>query len=529
MKNGKNTLIVTLLLVIGALLGSIVTNIFHSRRLVVLQEQSRNWDKLNLVLRQVEQNYVDDVDSKKLTEDILPLIMHELDPHSVYLPPKNLEDADGSLQGGFEGIGITFNVPEDTAIVINVIPGGPSDKAGLISGDRIIKVGERNVAGVKFSQDSLVSLMRGKAGTKVVVEILREKETVRFEIVRDKIPDKSVGVAYMMDDTTGYIKLTKFSRTSYKEFKEASAKLAEAGMTKLIFDLRDNNGGYLDQALLLSNEFLPAGSLIVYMDGKHRKREEFRADGRGECLDMELYVLVDEGSASSSEIFAGAMQDNDRATIFGRRTFGKGVVQEPIYFSDNSGLRLTVARYYTATGRCIQRPYTSNDKNYAYDLYERYAHGEMMEADSIKVNDSLKFVTPGGKTVYGGGGIIPDVFVPLDTVGVTDLLVKINRQSYILRFSSVLADRYRTELRKVADLHSLNRLFDRINLESEFLQYLSDNGLSVDRRQWRISKDIVLTQLRALTGRYSPLEDLAFYPIVAKIDNVLEAAYNYAD
>lgn len=527
MGNSKKTLMAILLVVIGALLGAILTNISYSRRQAALQLGDRNWAKLNLVLQQVEQNYVDKIDSRKLTEDILPLIMQELDPHSVYLPPANLEEADRSLQGGFEGIGITFNVPEDTAIIINVIPGGPSEKAGLLSGDRIIKIGDRNVAGVKFSQDSMVSLMKGPAGTKVVLDILRDGEMVPFVVVRDKIQEKSIGVAYMMDDTTGYVKLTKFSRTSYKEFREAAAGLAEAGMKRMIFDLRDNNGGYLDQALLLSNEFLPAGSLIVYMEGEHRSREEFRADGRGKYQDVELYMLVDEGSASSSEIFAGAMQDNDRATIFGRRSFGKGVVQEPVYFSDNSGLRLTVARYYTATGRCIQKPYTANDRDYAYDLYERYAHGEMMVADSMRINDSLKFVTPGGKTVYGGGGIIPDVFVPLDTVGVTDLLVKINRQSYILKFSSILADRYRSQLRKITDLKSLNRLFDSIDMESAFLQYLAENGLAVDNRQWKISRDVVLTQLRALTGRYSPLEDLAFYPIVADIDNVVEVAYNY--
>ncbi len=528
MENGKKTLTVVLLLLIGALLGGIVNNLAVTRRQQSLKvSSSHNWDKLNLILQQIDRNYVDKVDHDRITEDILPILMRELDPHSVYLPPRTLEKADEDLQGGFEGIGISFNVPEDTAIVISVISGGPSSKAGLLSGDRILKVGERNVAGVKINQDTLVSLMKGPAGSVVGLDILRDGELVHFEVERGKIPVKSIDVAYMLDKNTGYIKLSKFSRTSYAEFMEAASGLTEKGMKKMVFDLRDNTGGYLDQALLLSNEFLPKGKIIVYMEGEHRSREEFRSDGRGKYQDIELYMLVNEGSASSSEIFAGAMQDNDRATIFGRRSFGKGVVQEPIYFSDNSGIRLTVARFYTATGRCIQRPYKPGSDEYEYDIYERYLHGEMMDADSIPVNDSLKYLTPSGKVVYGGGGIIPDVFVPIDTVGVTDLLVKINRQSYTVKFSSVLADRYRPELRQIHDLQSLNRLLDRMDIEGEFLGYLSDNGVKVNMAQWNISRKVVLTQLRALTGRYSPMEDNAFYPIIAAIDNVVEAAVAY--
>lgn len=528
MESGKKTLAVVLLLLIGALLGGIVNNVAVSRRQHSLKvSASHNWDKLNLVLEQIDLNYVDKVDYEKITEKILPVLMRELDPHSVYLPPKSLEKADEDLQGGFEGIGITFNVPEDTAIIISVISGGPSSKAGLLSGDRILKVGERNVAGVKINQDTLVSLMKGPAGSKVDLDILREGELVRFEVERGKVPVKSIDVAYMLNDSTGYVKLSKFSRTSYTEFMKAASALAEKGMKRMIFDLRDNSGGYLDQALLLSNEFLPEGKIIVYMEGEHRSREEFRSDGRGKYQDVELFMLVNEGSASSSEIFAGAMQDNDRATIFGRRTFGKGVVQEPVYFGDNSGIRLTVARFYTATGRCIQRPYDSGNDGYEYDIYERYLHGEMTDADSIPVNDSLKFLTPAGKVVYGGGGIIPEVFVPIDTVGVSDLLVRINRQSYTVKYSSVLADRYRGELRKVTDLKSLEALLDRMDIEESFLKYLSENGVEVDMKQWNVSREVVLTQLRALTGRYSPLEDNAFYPIIDGIDNVMEVAENY--
>ena len=483
------------------------------------------WDKLELVLQQIDQNYVDDIDRGKLTEEILPVILRDLDPHSVYLPPENLKQANAELEGNFDGIGITFNVPEDTAIVISVIAGGPSERAGLMSGDRIVSVDGKNVAGVQINQDSLVGMLKGVSGTKVRLDILRDGDTVEFEVTRDKIPVKSIDVAYMLDDTTGYMKLSKFTRTSYEEFEAALPALLEAGMTKLIFDLRDNSGGYMDQALLLSNEFLPEESLIVYMEGAHRPRQNFYADGSGKCQDIELAVLVNENSASSSEIFAGAMQDNDRGLIYGRRSYGKGMVQEPIFFTDNSGIRLTVARFYTATGRCIQKPYTpGDDMDYVYDIYERYAHGEMTDADSIVRNDSLKYITPKGNVVYGGGGIIPDVFVPIDTVGVTDLLIQINRQALTVKYASEVADGYRGRLREVSSLEGLNALLDSMDLEDGFLSYLARKGVAVDMDQWQLSRRFVLTQLRALVGRYSTLDDNAFYPILAEIDNVIQAA-----
>lgn len=520
------TLKLVLWSVIMLLAGSIVTRVAMMRgnadRYYV---DGHGWDKLELVLQQIDQNYVDDIDRGKLTEEILPVILGDLDPHSVYLPPENLKQANAELEGNFDGIGITFNVPEDTAIVISVIAGGPSERAGLMSGDRIMTVDGKNVAGVRIDQDSLVGMLKGVSGTKVRLDILRDGENVEFEVIRDKIPVKSIDVAYMLDDTTGYMKLSKFTRTSYEEFEAALPALLEAGMTKLIFDLRDNSGGYMDQALLLSNEFLPEESLIVYMEGAHRPRQNFYADGSGKCQDIELAVLVNENSASSSEIFAGAMQDNDRGLIYGRRSYGKGMVQEPIFFTDNSGIRLTVARFYTATGRCIQKPYTPGDgADYVYDIYERYVHGEMTSADSIARNDSLKYITPGGNVVYGGGGIIPDVFVPIDTTGVTDLLIQINRQALTVKYASEAADKYRSELRDVASLDELNALLDSMDLESGFLAYLRLREVTVDMEQWRVSRQFVLTQLRALVGRYSSLDDNAFYPILAEIDNVIQAA-----
>ncbi len=479
------------------------------------------WSKLLLVLDQIEKNYVDTIDYEKMVEGLLPQVMEKLDPHSVYLPPIELEAADESLVGNFSGIGIQFNVPNDTAIVISVIQGGPSEKAGLLSGDRIMKVDGKDVAGVKINQDSLVKMLKGPRGSKVQVHVKRDDlaELLPFEILRDMVPVKSVDVAMMLDDSLGYVKLSKFSKTSYIEFMEGVMPLVAQGMKDLVFDLRDNSGGYLDQALRLSNEFLAEGELIVYMEGHNRQREDFKASGKGLLKDLGLYVLINESSASSSEIFAGAIQDNDRGTIVGRRSYGKGLVQEPVYFTDKSGIRLTVARFYTPTGRCIQKPY---DENYQMDIIERYRHGEMLSADSIKRVDSLKFVTPKGKEVYGGGGIIPDVFVPIDTTGVTDFLVACNRKSMVVKFSNVLADRYRKDLRQVKDFEDLEELVSRIDIGKEFLEYARINGIVPKRGEWDESKWIIVPQLCGLMGRYTVLDDNAFYPYLLKIDNVID-------
>ncbi len=508
----------TLVILFGVIL--LITTIKRNRELEV---KSGNWDKLMLVLTQLDENYVDSINHDKITETLIPRLLETLDPHSIYLPPQELQNAEEVLDGNFDGIGIEFNVPNDTAIVVTVFTGGPSERAGLVSGDRIIKVNGENVAGVKMNQDSLVKRLRGKSGTMVEVSVKRGHSgtLVPFKIKRDKIPLKSVDVSYMMDSETGYIKLSKFSRTSHKEFVEAVEGLQKEGMKSLIFDLRGNTGGYLDQALLLSNEFLKKGDLIVYMEGLHRKREDFYADAGGRCKDLQLKVLIDENSASSSEIFAGAIQDNDRGTIIGRRSFGKGLVQEPINFTDKSGLRLTVARFYTPSGRSIQKPFS---KDYGNDIAERFIHGEMMNADSIKVDSTLKFTTPKGKVVYGGGGITPDIFVPLDTVGMNKYFIKISNLAYAFKFSSLLADQYRERLRTIKNLPSLKQFYGEIGLEQKFMTYLSENKMSPKPEEWKPCREVVLTQIEAYVGRYTPLEDRAFYPIISQIDNVLTIA-----
>jgi len=515
-----------LLWIITILLAALlVQNIFGNRakNTINIDKTKDDWAKLMLVLGSVDNDYVDEIDHKSVTEDILPVIMSKLDPHSVYLPPVDMEEADTELQGGFDGIGIQFTVPNDTAVVSNVIVGGPSEKAGILSGDRIIKVDSVIIAGVGKPQDSMVRLMRGKKGTKVTVSVKREGESnlIPFDIIRDKIPVNSVDVSFMINDTTGYIKLSKFTRTSYFEVLKAAVELNEKGMKRLIFDLRDNTGGFLDQAILISNEFLDKGELIVYMEGRNRKREDVFADGTGSLKETELAVLINESSASSSEIFAGAMQDNDRATLYGVRSFGKGLVQEPVYFSDGSGIRLTVARYHTPTGRCIQKPYTDN---YEYDIYERYLNGEMMSADSIKVNDSLKYTTPGGRIVYGGGGIIPDIFVPMDTTGVTEYLVKCNRQSLQIKFTNQITDANRSRMRQITDMDALYEFLDSLSIKEKFIRFTTSKGIVPTEEEWNISGEFILTQLRALIGRYTAMDDKAFYPIYLTIDKTVQTA-----
>ena len=510
--------------VLGVAVGALAVLAYdsYSQKKNLIRVQYGDWRKLNLILDQIDRNYVDTINVNDVTEAAITAALAELDPHSVYMPPVELTEAETDLAGNFDGIGIQFNVPNDTAIVLEVIPGGPSEKVGLQKGDRILKVGEKDIAGVRFPQDSMVRRMKGPAGTKVTVTVGRGNERIPFEITRGKIPMHCVDAAFMINDTTGYIKLSKFSRTTFTEVTEASAKLVGEGMTRLIFDLRDNTGGYLDQALLLSDMFLRKGDEIVYMQGLHRKKDNYKADGKGLLQDIGLTVLINESTASSSEIFAGAIQDNDRGVIIGRRSFGKGLVQEPIYFSDGSGVRLTVARFYTPSGRCIQKPYS---EDYQYDIYKRYADGEMYDADSIKVDSTAAYKTVAGRTVYGGGGIIPDIFVPVDTTRVTKFFIACNKKATQMRFASAMFDRYKGSLTEIGDYDELNRFLDRMNLPAAFREYASSkDGISCTQKEWDETSDYLLPQLRALVGRYSRLGENAFYKMYLNVDVTLKKA-----
>ena len=521
MKRFNITLVIALLgVVVGVLLTLITVRLlgFHKE----FDGDYNRWRKLNLILQEVEKNYVDTIDMEGMTDAAVIAALSELDPHSVYLPPVELTESETELSGNFEGIGITFNVPNDTAIVLNPVIGGPSEKAGLMQGDRIVRVNDRNVAGVKMPQDTMVRLMKGPKGSKVRITVSRNGTLIPFDIIRDKIPVHCVDAAFMIDKTTGYIKLSKFTRTTCKEFTEAADKLLAQGMTRLLFDLRDNSGGYFDQSWKLANEFLEQGDEVVYMEGRHRPRQNFDADGRGRLKDVQLSVLIDEGTASSSEIFSGAIQDNDRGIIVGRRSFGKGLVQEPINFTDGSGIRLTVSRFHTPSGRCIQKPY---DKDYKYDIYERYAHGEMTSADSMKVDTTAVFYTVRGRRVYGGGGIIPDIFVPMDTTRATNFYIQCNKKATQMRFAQEMFDRFSGSLAGIDDFDSLDSYLDGIDVASRFLDYASRvDGLKPQAGEWEETAPYMMPQLKALVGRFSKLGDEAFYRFYIPIDDTIQAA-----
>ncbi len=487
----------------------------------ILSAQYIEWRKLNLILSEIERNYVDTLDQAGMTDAAIAGALAQLDPHSVYLPPVKRQQADEELAGNFEGIGIQFNVPNDTAIVLEVIPGGPAEKAGMQPGDRLLKVDDKVIAGVKFPQDSMVRRMKGPSGTKVVVTVGRGRDVIPFEIIRGKIPLHSIDAAFMVDDTVGYVRLAKFSSSTRKDFVEAYTGLLGQGMKHLMMDLRDNTGGFLDQALLLSNEFLSRGDTIVYMEGLHRPREVFRADGKGRLQDIGLTVLISENSASSSEIFAGAIQDNDRGTIVGRRSFGKGLVQEQFAFTDESGLRLTVARFYTPSGRCIQKPYD----DYEYDIYNRYTGGEVFSADSVKLNTEDVHYTRGGRVVYGGGGIMPDVFVPMDTTSASPFYIACNRKTTQMRFAAAMFDKYSNQLLAIDNYRDMDTFLKRIDIPSQFRRFaLNRDGIMVSDAEYAETLEYLQPQLNALVARYSKLNENAFYKYYLPVDVTVTAA-----
>ncbi len=485
-------------------------------------------NKLGHTLSLIEREYVDSIAIDTLVERVMPLLVKELDPHSVYIPSAEMQAVNEPLEGEFDGIGVVFNMATDTVVVLNVIPSGPSRKAGVQAGDRIVRIDDSLVAGRKIPQDQIVKRLRGKRGTqvKLTLERLGIDEAVEVVVTRDAIPVKSIEASYLLEPRIGFIKLSQFSRTTYPELMKALTQLRKEGMEALIFDLRGNSGGYLDQAILLANEFLPAERLIVYTEDRHKNQLREYSDGRGHATDLELAILIDEGSASSSEILAGAIQDNDRGTILGRRSFGKGLVQRQIPYPDGSALRLTTARYYTPTGRSIQKPYTFGDEEgYARDLLNRYEHNEFFSADSIRFADSLKYTTPGGRTVYGGGGIMPDIFIPADTTDVTPWYLQVTRRNILYRYTMEYADRHREALNGVETLDALQALLDGdTRLVEDFLRYAERKGVVPNLREIARSRHLVEAQLRAYIGRNTPLEDNGFYRNIYPIDTTVRKA-----
>ena len=532
-RNSKQAILFPLLLAAGVAAGLLLghylgRNTTASQLKGVLDRMTLPTNKLTYTLSLIENEYVDSVSMDSLSEHVMPLLVRELDPHSVYIPASEMAELNEPLEGEFDGIGVVFNMATDTVIVLNVIPQGPSDKAGVKAGDRIIEIDDSLVAGRQIPQNRIVRLLRGPRDSKVRLGIERQgiSGLVDFEVVRGVIPIKSVESAFRIVDSIGYIKLGQFARTTHEEIRQALARLRAEGVTKLIFDLRGNSGGFLDQAIGVANEFLHDGQLIVYTeDRQHRQLREY-ADGTGTAREMEVAVLIDEASASSSEILAGALQDNDRGTIVGRRSFGKGLVQRQIPYSDGSALRLTTARYYTPTGRSIQKPYTiGDDESYEEDLINRYRNNEFFSADSIHFADSLKRVTPGGKVVYGGGGIMPDVFVPADTTDVTPYFIEVVGRNILYRYTIEYADRHRDALNAVQTLDELETLLDSDRtLVDDFIRYAARKGVAPRYGDIARSRKLIEAQLRAYIGRNTALEDNGFYANIYPVDNVIMRA-----
>ena len=514
-------IIIAAVLVLGIMVGRYYGGSDTENKFVIIPKAN----KLDNVLNYIENEYVDEVSKGALMEMAIPKILEDLDPHSQYIPASELQKVNEPLEGNFSGIGIQFNMLNDTLVVIQTIANGPSQKVGINAGDRIILVNGEEVAGKKMPSDSIVRRLRGPKGSEVHVDILRRKvdKLLGFDIVRDNIPLYSIDVAYMIDNEKGFIKLNKFSATTEEEFVDAIGQLREKGLKKLMVDLRENGGGYMNAAIFIADQFLKGTELIVYTQGKARQKQEFRSSPGGLCTDLDLAILIDENSASASEILAGAIQDNDRGTIVGRRSFGKGLVQEQKPLSDGSALRLSIARYYTPTGRSIQKPYTENLNDYYLDIRARYFHGELENADSNKFSDSLKYVTPGGKTVYGGGGIMPDIFVPIDTLGISDYYRDIRDQGLLYRYSLNYSDDNRTVLSGLKSTGEFVKYLNNQNLLRKFIAFAAQEGIKENKMDIRISEKILKVQLNAYITR-NFMDNAGFYPIIQEIDNTFNRA-----
>ena len=490
------------------------------------QPQVRH-NKLDLTLGLVERAYIDSLSGDSLVEELMPELMKRLDPHSIYIPKSEMQSLNEPLEGEFDGVGIVFNMATDTIVVLNIVAGGPSYKAGILPGDRIVTIDGDTVAGRNVNQNKVMSMLRGKRGSKVTVGVLRQNvgEAVPIEITRDKIPMKSIDAAFMIRPSVGYVRLTSFARTTHKEFVEAIDSLKKQGMESLVFDLRGNSGGYLDQAIAMTDEFLPAGCLMVYTEDRMGHQQKEYSTGNGRLTDLPLVVLIDEFSASSSEIVAGALQDNDRGTIIGRRSFGKGLVQSQIPFSDGSAIRLTVAKYFTPTGRSIQKPYKRGEE-YEDDIWQRYASGQFFSADSIHFADSLRFVTPKGKVVYGGGGIMPDEFVPLDTLNMTPYYYAVTGLNVLYRYTLDYSDRHRAQINAIRTVEELDAMLDGDKgLYDDFIDYATSLGIKPNSREIRQSRVLIEPMLRAYIARNTELQDSGYFSQIWPSDETLLKAF----
>ena len=487
-------IIIAVSIVAGIFIGTFYANRFSSSPQGIGMTGSSN--KVNGLLRIIDDQYVDTVNMSELIDDAMPQILRELDPHSSYIPAKDLQAVNDDLRGSFSGIGVQFTIQQDTIHISDVISGGPSEKVGIMPGDRIVEIDESAFVGKIVTNNESMKRLKGPKGSEVKLGIFRqgEKELLHFTIIRDDIPNKSIKAAYMINDQYGYINIEKFGETTYPEMLIALAQLHQQSCKGVIIDLRGNTGGYMGAAIQMVNEFLPKGKLIVYTEGRKCPREDYPSNGTGSSQQMPLIVLLDEGSASASEIFAGAIQDNDRGTIIGRRSFGKGLVQQPIEFNDGSAIRLTIARYYTPSGRCIQKPYhKGKDENYELDIINRYEHGEFFSQDSIKQDESHIYYTSLGRPVYGGGGIMPDIFVPQDTTGVTSYFSMAVNRGLTIQFSFQYTDKNRQKLQKYDNADDLLKYLKTQNILEKFAQFAESKGLK--------RRNILMNKSKALFER----------------------------
>lgn len=497
-------------------------------RYITHRSLSDKEEKLRTVLRLIESEYVDAIDVDSLIETQFTELLNSLDPHSAYIAASELQSVNDDLEGSFSGVGVSFQILNDTVNVIEVIPGGPAEKVGLLPGDRIIKADTTALTGKDITTDKVFKTLRGAKGSKVELEIMRHSSTkpLAFNVIRGDIPVNSVDCSYMLNDSIGYLRVTKFARNTYNEFFTALNDLKTQGAKKYVMDLRGNTGGFMDQAIYMANEFLPAGRMIVYTKGRRPENENMAiSDGSGNFKDSEVTVLMNEYSASASEIFAGAIQDNDRGLVIGRRSFGKGLVQNQTELPDSSAIRLTVARYYTPSGRSIQKEYTrGKDGKYELDIVDRFAHGEFYNADSIKFDKSKIFSTANGRTVYGGGGIMPDVFVPEDTTGYTSYYVSVVNNGLIQKFAYSVADKYRGMLDGVKSLDRLLKVLPRDNtLLENFVSFAVKNGIPARWYYINKSRSLLLEQIKAMIAR-----DVLGYPAFIEMLNHSDAAVKKA-
>ena len=512
-----------LVISIAIVLGIVIGNYISTKKFTLDKDR-----KINAVLNLIQSEYVDSIDVKDLVEQAIPAIIGNLDPHSYYIPASDIRAENEKLDGSMSGIGVSFFMMNDTANVDQVIPNGPAEKVGMLAGDRIISVNGESIVGGTLTAEGIRSKIRGEKGTKVRIGVKRNtsKKTLTFTITRDDIPMNTIDVSYMLDDKTGYIKIAQFGKNTYDEFCAALSKLKKDGASRYIVDLRGNPGGYMEMAILMVNEFLEQGELIVYTKGR-KEREDIQvwSDDQGSFHDAQVAVLIDEYSASASEIMAGALQDNDRGLVVGRRSFGKGLVQKQIYLPDSSAIRLTIARYYTPSHRCIQKDYTLGDEDdYSKELYDRYSHGELYSADSIKVDKSKIFRTANGRIVYGGGGIVPDIFVPNDTTGITTYYRAVANLGLLQQYVYTYVDINRDQLKNVKTVKQLMGMMPSDDaLTYDFVCYARDNGVPMRWYYINLSRSLIARQLRALVIR-DVLGSEEFYRYYNRTDNTVNAA-----